>query len=833
MLDKPVNRDLKGKSLSGTINENKFIQQYGLYILISLIAVIVFIVFYDFIVFRKLYLFKGLASDSLNDTYPNYILVSDYLRSDGIPRWSFRQGMGQNVFPFSFPDPFVSILYLLGRVNLAYGIAYMEIVKIFLAGILFYLFLKKRGISEYAAILGGLFYCFSGFMIIGSCWNLFSTEVVYLAFLLLAFEKLYQEDNRILFPITVALIAILQPFDLWLFGVFLLIYIIVRHFEEHERAYRKFFGLLLRTWLLALLGVGIASFIFLSEVRIMLNSPRVAGSAGLYDVLISKSPLVFESELHYLTVVMRLFSSYLLGASNFYGGWNNFMEAPLLYCGLINLLLVPQLFQFFDKRRKQIYAVTLIVIVLPIIFPLLRYSLWLFTGNYYRVYGFFVSILLMFMGMQSIHLMFRYKKIDRKLLIITLIVLLSVLFYPWEYLQQHDILNENLRNMVAIVLISYTALIFFLPKFKKLIYLQALLLLMIGIELTSFSKAGVDERMALTNKEYKQKKGYWDYTNEAVSILNKADKGFFRVTKNYHSGPAFFASLNDAKIQRYRGTGSYHSFNHLHYVRFLAGMNLLDEHDEEQTRYITGLRYTPFLHSLFSFKYFLSKGPKPFKSPLYDSLAMTGDVKIYRNKYALPLGFAYDRFISKRDFNTLSPRRKQVALYQAFILNDTIYKDCSKELPSVSLKSIPRTYPQTELTEAINRLRKDTLAISKFSSNRIKGTISLNEKKMLFLSIPYSPGWTAVVDGKKQQLLRINIGFLGLLLDKGEHRVELSFTPPLFYSGLMISIVSILLFIALIILQRRRKLFQTGSQEEESPLSFWITTKSEEAKFKK
>jgi hypothetical protein len=258
-----------------TVTENQFIQKYGPYILLSLIAILVTTVFYDFIIFKKLYLFKGMAGDSLNDTYPNYVLISDYLRTEGIPKWSFNQGLGQNIFPFSFTDPFVSFLYLLGREKLAYGIAYMEALKIFLAGILFYLFLKKRSLSVYVSIIGSLLCCFSSFIIIGSCWNLFSTEAVYLLFLLLAFEKLYQDNNRLLFPLAVALIAILQPFDLWLFGLFLLIYILVRHFEENVKAYRKLLSLLLRTGLLALIGVGIASFFFLSEVRIMLNSPRV------------------------------------------------------------------------------------------------------------------------------------------------------------------------------------------------------------------------------------------------------------------------------------------------------------------------------------------------------------------------------------------------------------------------------------------------------------------------------------------------------------------------------------------------------------------------------
>jgi uncharacterized membrane protein YfhO len=794
-----------------TVAENKFIQKYGLYILLSLIAIMVIIVFYDFIIFKKLFLFKGLASDSLNDTYPHYILISDYLRTEGIPGWSFRQGLGQNIYPFSFPDPFVSLLYLLGRDNLAYGIAYMEILKIFVAGVLFYYFLKKRSLSEYACVTGGLLYSFSGFIIIGSSWNLFSTEAVYFAFLLLAFEKYYQDNNRLLFPLAVALIAVLQPFDLWLFGLFLLFYIIVRHFEVNEKASRKFFVLLGRTGLMALLGVGIASFFFLSEVRAMLNSPRVSGGAGYYEQLLSKAAMVFESGLHYITAVMRLFSSELLGPANKFGGWYNYMEAPLFYCGLINLLVLPQLFRFLDKRRKQIYAVSLIVVLLPAIFPIMRYSLWLFTGNYYRLYSLFVAFALMFLGIQALHNMFKHRDVNRKLLLLTLFILFIVLYFPYNYLQDHDVLDENLRNLVMMFLVIYTVLLLFLPGARNFLRIQLVLLAVVCIELAGFSKINLDERKALTRTEYRQKTGYSDYTNEAVAFLNKIDRGFFRVTKNYHSGPGVKLSLNDAKIQQYRGTSSYHSFNQLYYVRFLAGMNIIDENDEGQTRWIIGLGNNPLLHSLVGVKYYLSKSPRPHSHVNYDSLTTVGNVNIYRNKYALPLGFSYSRYISREDFNNLSRVQKGFILYSACIPDDSVYKDHSNDLPFYNAAGAFENYSMQKYRNDISSLKTDTLAISQFSDNKIKGTITLKEKKMLFLSIPYSPGWSALVDGKKQKPLKINIGFLGLLLDKGPHTVELSFTPPMFYPGAVISAVSILLYVLLIVISKRRKGIQPVS----------------------
>ena len=109
--------------------------------LILLIISLAFVIFHKYLTFDNLYLFKDIGSDTVNSLLPRIVHVADYLRSEGIPEWSFNQGMGQNIFAKSLGNPFAWILYLLGRNYLAYGIAYVEVLKILLGGIFFYLYL--------------------------------------------------------------------------------------------------------------------------------------------------------------------------------------------------------------------------------------------------------------------------------------------------------------------------------------------------------------------------------------------------------------------------------------------------------------------------------------------------------------------------------------------------------------------------------------------------------------------------------------------------------------------------------------------------------------------
>ena len=75
--------------------------------------------------------------------------------------------MGQNIFPQSIGDPFELLLVLMGSKHLAYGLVYVQVCKILLAGILFYLYLRVLMLAPLTAVIGALLYAFSGFMILG------------------------------------------------------------------------------------------------------------------------------------------------------------------------------------------------------------------------------------------------------------------------------------------------------------------------------------------------------------------------------------------------------------------------------------------------------------------------------------------------------------------------------------------------------------------------------------------------------------------------------------------------------------------------------------------
>jgi hypothetical protein len=74
------------------------------YLMAALLLVLLMILFGGYLFGDSLYLFKDIGSDTLNYYYPQLLNVSNYLREEGIPAWSFYQGMGQNMLPLSIVD---------------------------------------------------------------------------------------------------------------------------------------------------------------------------------------------------------------------------------------------------------------------------------------------------------------------------------------------------------------------------------------------------------------------------------------------------------------------------------------------------------------------------------------------------------------------------------------------------------------------------------------------------------------------------------------------------------------------------------------------------------
>ena len=96
-----------------------------------------------------------------------------------------------------------------------------------------------------------------------------------------------------------------------------------------------------------------------------------------------------------------------------------------------------------------------------------------------------------------------------------------------------------------------------------------------------------------------------------------------------------------------------------------------------------------------------------------------------------------------------------------------------------------------DFADEVNELSTYHLENVEFGPDTVKGTIDLQDERYLLLSIPYSNGWKAHVDGKESEILQANQHYLALKLDSGNHDIELRYSTPGLDLGSLISAVSL------------------------------------------
>jgi len=403
---------------------------------------------------------------------------------------------------------------------------------ILLSGIIFYYYLRTLSVKKFSSLIAALLFSFSGYMIVGAGWG-FSGHIFKAVFLLFAFEQLFLKKRWYFFPFAVIYLST-NVFVFFLYSIFFLLYIIFRYFSERENNILDFFKLTGKIILLGIVGLMMyVTQLFISFIK-MFYSPRVAGNASYTQTLSGGEDIVNQSSI-IPTTILRFFSSDILGTGSNFQGWNNYLEAPLFYIGLLTLLIFPQVFIYLDKRKKIVFGSFLGFWTLTLLIPWLRHAFLAFTGDYFRYgFDFFIPFTLLFFAVYALNELDKTFKINYKLLGATLLVLLVALFFPYKSLPITAI-DNSLRMTIVALLFIYSILLILMsqPKYKSIA--QIVLILLVTAELSYFSYKSYAERVPVTKTEFeKNAGGYKDGTIKAVDYIKSIDETlFYRTEKDY------------------------------------------------------------------------------------------------------------------------------------------------------------------------------------------------------------------------------------------------------------------------------------------------------------
>ena len=104
------------------------------------------------------------------------------------------------------------------------------------------------------------------------------------------------------------------------------------------------------------------------------------------------------------------------------------------------------------------------------------------------------------------------------------------------------------------------------------------------------------------------------------------------------------------------------------------------------------------------------------------------------------------------------------------------------------------SFDEEYLSELLTELSQNTLNIEEMSASKMKGSVTAAEDGYLVLSIPYDPGFTIKVDGIKTEAALFEDMMIAVPLTAGDHSIALSYYPEGMTAGILITLLSILLF---------------------------------------
>ena len=100
----------------------------------------------------------------------------------------------------------------------------------------------------------------------------------------------------------------------------------------------------------------------------------------------------------------------------------------------------------------------------------------------------------------------------------------------------------------------------------------------------------------------------------------------------------------------------------------------------------------------------------------------------------------------------------------------------------------------------VEELADEQLEVTSYDSTSLEGTVTAKKAGLLFLTIPYSEGWHAWVDGKETEITPVNDALMSIKLGAGKHDIRIEYIPAGFKIGSYITCASVVMIVLLAVI---------------------------------
>ena len=709
------------------------------------------------------------------------------------------------------------------------------LLKLSLCGVSFSYFLNKR-YNEKNFLVPAISICYalSSYMCT-YCFNIIWLDCLLLfPLVIVGIEQLYFERKYKLYFFTLFL-SILSNYYLGLIiCIFLFIYFIFMIiFDEQPRSYKKLSDRI-RLFITYSILAGTTTFaITLPAVYRLGNS-----SSGEFS---------FPKTLKFYISILDMMIRPLILAPKEIGD-----QFPNLFCSVIILLIVP-LYIFNKKISLKSKLKNMILIAFMLFSFNCNITDYIWHGFHFPncicarnsfIYIFLV-LMITYEGLININ------SLKGTYLITGLLITLTYIFAIWKFQintsKSTVLYKESIVYLSLFFIIVYTFILILIRGFSKhsnIIYI--LLIICVSYEL--YMNAGVAIGSTHTRSTLISTK---NEITELINSINKTDSEFYRIEKptftayndgasyNYNSTSIFSSTANNKLVDFYKAIGLENStniynsdgtipiINSLFSVKYV--INTDDNYSISENKYNFSLGFmantdfeskinlnekNPFINLNNIYKS-LSNDNAELYSPIdvHDNInSKTFITKTNEDVYLMcyPSPDYIELTIKTPDGNTESKEffyilKSYISYVGKLPAGTKISVNFDRDdLTSDDYTLYAYSYNDGLIKNCYNNLKNGFLHIDNYTDTSISGTIDAGDGGLMFTSIPADNGWTAYVDGKKTNIHAFKDAFISLKLRDGKHSIELKYKTPGGTLGMIISLISVTLFISLEIINHRR-----------------------------
>lgn len=696
--------------------------------------------------------------------------------------WTWTTDLGTNfISSYSFyiiGSPFFWFTLLLPYSWLPYMMAPLLILKISFAALTAYTYIRRFCKNQDFAVLGALLYAFSGWSIYNIFFNHFHEPLVFFPLMLTGLEKLVVDGKKGRFAFAVAINAIVSYFFFAGQVVFVVLYFFVRFSDRNWRmTFRRFLAVAFE----ALFGTLTAAVILVPSVIAVLANPRTTSYSTGFNLLF------YDRVQRYGYILQSMFFPPELPARlNFFpdagSRWTS-LSAWLPFVSMTGVVA------FISTQRKHWIKRLLITCFVMALVPGLNSLFYMMNSSYYARW-FYMGILIM--ALASAKALSEdgcdVKRGMRWTLTVTLIFTVCIGLLPQKDGDTITLgLYANAERFWGNVIIALYCVLMFYIVWKNYAHKpkQYAKMLTIGVLAT----AVISGVFFLLSGTTSQEEGAFisSTANSSPEEMNLDMSTFWRmdVDGDTMDNQGMFWGVPNIQCFQSTVNASIMEF----YPTVGVSRDVASRPDQE----IYALR------ALLSVKYlFISEqdatreeNPVICSMPGFEYRETQNQFCIYENTYFIPMGFAYDYYMTREQYDSLPERQRARALVKAIVLDEE-----QAERYGDVLLPIDDPYDLalgTDTYEADCAARRAESCYSfEEDTNGFTARCNMENDELVFFSVPYEENaWTATVNGEPADVEKVSVGFIAVRVPAGECEIRVNYETPGLKLGLSVSLVSV------------------------------------------